>query len=214
MAYSSIKRKHCRCSDDCPKMPTISFGGYYYAHTPQEIKDAQGLKAKKGYQAARSKANLNAISRKVKSYAKENDALKSPNLGLKTLITKADEVFSKWVRSRDADKNGNVACVCCGKIYNLKDKTLRGDTVVQALHFVVRGVYSYRYSETAVNAGCCYCNLDMSLNPKDGVAYKQYREYMVSVLGEFLVNQIETEKYKVNRISHSYLEGIIKEYSK
>lgn len=214
MYNSTIKRKYCRCSDDCTKMPTISFGGYYYSHAPQEIKDAQGLKAKKGYQDARKRANLNSLSKQVKEYAKDKGALKSSNSGLKTLMAKADEVFSKWIRNRDADKNGNVACVCCGKIYNLKDKTLQGDTVIQALHFVVRSVYSYRYSETAVNAGCCYCNMDMNENPKDGVAYKQYREYMVSVLGEFLVGQIETEKYKINRISHSELEGIIKKYSK
>ena len=211
MYNSTIKRKKCKgCNDRYPK---VGLNGYCSTKCmPEDM--AANPKYSRSRTINRNAASLSSLSRKVKSCANEKDAVKSSNSGLKTLMAKADEVFSRWIRNRDADKNGNVACVCCGKIYNLKDKTLQGDTVIQALHFVVRSVYSYRYSETAVNAGCCYCNLDMNENPKDGVAYKQYREYMVSVLGEFLVGQIETEKYKINRISHSELESIIKKYSK
>lgn len=80
MAYNStITQKKCKCSPDCDKWPTTSFSGYYYAHAPQEIKDKQGLKAKRGYQNARNKASLSKLSRDVKSIAAENGALKSPN---------------------------------------------------------------------------------------------------------------------------------------
>jgi len=107
MAYSSIKRKYCRCSDDCPKMPTISFGGYYYAHAPQEIKDAQGLKAKKGYQDARKRQNLNSISRKVKSYAKENNSFGEPVNEQNRKLA-----IEKWFNDRRYEMTGYCVCGC------------------------------------------------------------------------------------------------------
>lgn len=44
--YSSIKRKKCKCSPDCPKYPTLGFSGYFAAHATQEIKDKVGTKRK------------------------------------------------------------------------------------------------------------------------------------------------------------------------
>jgi hypothetical protein len=46
MAYSSIKPKKCKCKEDCKKMPSMGFGGYYYSHAPQEIKDADNMRLK------------------------------------------------------------------------------------------------------------------------------------------------------------------------
>lgn len=37
MYNSTIKRKTCKCG--CGKYPTLSFGGYFASHAPQEIKD-------------------------------------------------------------------------------------------------------------------------------------------------------------------------------
>ena len=42
------------------------------------------------------------------------------------LLREADRLFSQFIRNRDADKNGNIACVCCGKIYNLEQVDKEG----------------------------------------------------------------------------------------
>lgn len=209
MGYNStIKRKYCKCSEGCKKMPSMGFGGYYYSHAPQEIKDAKGLKAKRGYQNSLSKARSNALAKKVGNYQREKE--RSP-MSLKMLLAEADSKFSHWIRERDAVL-GKIKCPCCGGIFGVKDKTPDGGMVVQVLHFVSRMVFSKRYSEIN-KAGCCYCNLKMHLDSK-GVEYQNYRALLVKELDEFTVSQIESDKYRINRITHSQLEDIIKKYSK
>ncbi len=105
MVYSSIVKKFCKCG--CGKyMPTIGFEGYYYAHAPAEIKEKQGKKAKKTYQAAVTRAKKGNLSRKVTKYAKLNDAHKT----LKNTV-KSD--LDIWFEERRLEMTG--ACVECGK---------------------------------------------------------------------------------------------------
>lgn len=101
MAYSSIVKKKCKCG--CEKYPTISFDGYYYAHAPQEIKNRQGLKAKRGYQNKLNKAKANNLSKKVKSFAKGEDAFRD---GGKTEL-------DKWYDYRRKEMVG--CCIECGR---------------------------------------------------------------------------------------------------
>ena len=109
MAYSTIKRKHCKCEEGCKKMPSMGFSGYYYAHAPQEIKDKQGLKAKRGYQNSLSRTRSNALAKKVRSYGKENVGIKTPEI-------KSQE---QWYLDR-RDEMLNV-CAECGAGTNVKD---------------------------------------------------------------------------------------------
>lgn len=44
MAYSTIKKKHCRCQPDCPKWPTLGYSGYFASHSPKEILEKVGTK--------------------------------------------------------------------------------------------------------------------------------------------------------------------------
>ena len=60
MAYSSIKRKKCKCG--CNRFPTIGYAGYAMTCAPQELKDKIGSKHKV---AQRVKANRYALSRKL-----------------------------------------------------------------------------------------------------------------------------------------------------
>jgi len=127
------------------------------------------------------------------------------------LLREADRLFSLFIRNRDCDKNGNAACVCCGKIYNIIENNLQGERVIQNLHFVKREVYSLRFDEYNCNAGCCYCNQDMNLNPK-GKAYNQYRQKLVADLGEDAVAEMELAHRNINRIEESQLKVIIEHY--
>ena len=107
MAFSSIVKRGCKCG--CGKPYTISFDGWFYAHAPQEIKDREGEKSKKRYQANRSRVNLNVLSRKVKLVAKKHDAFKSP----------AIKPQEQWYQDRRQEMTG--CCINCGNGTNVKD---------------------------------------------------------------------------------------------
>ncbi len=158
-----------------------------------------------------NKQKTNTLSRNLKEVQDKVSGGRQ-EVSIKGLMVKADKVFSEWIRNRDAVM-GKVKCVCCGREYGLKDKDDNGNVIIQNLHFVSRKVYSRRYSEMCCRAGCTWCNNSMDKEPA-GLAYQQFRAFLVSETDEFTVSQIENERYKVNRISHSYLQEVIKKYSK
>ncbi len=161
----------------------------------------------------RKRAILGVNSREIHKLPQEKkEGLNGAENALRSqMLKEADKVFSLFIRKRDADKNGNIDCVCCGKIYNLEDKTENGDTVVQCLHFVQRGVYSLRYDLVNCHAGCTWCNKDMNDNP-EGKAYHQFRDYLVACIGEEEVVAMEQQKRSINKITHEYIRSIIKKY--
>jgi len=208
MRNSTIKRKACK-NENCSKYPRLGMAGFCSKNCmPEEM---QGLeKYNKRSVMNRTASNLANLSRKVHSYQRERN---KPNNELKSaLLKKADDLFSKFIKKRDADERGNIKCPCCDLTYNLKDKTPSGDYIVQALHFVSRGVYSLRYKEAQVKAGCCYCNKDMFDFPL-GIAYKKFRDKLYLELGVGEVWMMEAEKRNINKLSHNDLEDIIKKYS-
>lgn len=62
------------------------------------------------------------------------------------------DMFSIYIRLRDADENGYVKCCTCGKMARW-----RGDGM-QAGHFVGRQHWGTRYNEKNVNTQCSGCN--------------------------------------------------------
>lgn len=62
------------------------------------------------------------------------------------------DMFSIFIRLRDADENGYVKCCTCGKMARW-----RGDGM-QAGHFVGRQHWGTRYNEKNVNTQCGGCN--------------------------------------------------------
>jgi len=208
MAFNStIKTKPCKCG--CGKPKKMGYAGYAgKSCLPEKLASLPRYATNKATNSYKAQI-LNKNSREVHNAQKENN---QPKIALKSLMVKADEVFSRWVRNRDSVM-GKVKCVCCGKVYGLKDKDNQGNTIIQNLHFVSRAIYSQRYSEFTCRAGCTWCNNDMDKNPT-GLAYQQYRSFLVSETDEFTISQIENERYKVNRISHSDLETVIRKYSK
>ena len=65
-------------------------------------------------------------------------------------LKKADSWFSKYIRIRDADENGYVACIACGRIKHW--------TKVDCGHFIKRQFMSTRFNEKNCNGECKYCN--------------------------------------------------------
>jgi hypothetical protein len=63
---------------------------------------------------------------------------------------KLDRIFSQYIRLRDADQNGYIRCISCGKIVLWKE--------ADNGHFINRKHMSLRFSETNCNAQCRSCN--------------------------------------------------------
>lgn len=69
----------------------------------------------------------------------------------KGLIKKLDQVFSEFIRTRTADKNGIVSCVTCGKKDHWK--------AMDCGHFVSRKHYATRWHEDNCAVQCKSCNV-------------------------------------------------------
>ncbi len=65
-------------------------------------------------------------------------------------LDKLDKAFSEFIRRRDADENGYIRCISCGKIVHWKD--------ADCGHFVNRKHLSVRWNEQNCNAQCRSCN--------------------------------------------------------
>lgn len=72
-------------------------------------------------------------------------------ISIPSLVDKLDDVFSLFIRLRDADKNGVVKCVTCGRFTDWKHNTDCG-------HFVGRGKYPTRWDEKNCAGQCKSCN--------------------------------------------------------
>lgn len=80
-------------------------------------------------------------------------------------ITSANRTLTKWfnifVRVRDADSDGNLTCISCGK------KAHYNDNVFDAGHFVPSKYLATRWLEENVNSQCKGCN-----NSANGAMYQ------------------------------------------
>jgi hypothetical protein len=66
------------------------------------------------------------------------------------LVATLDRWFSKYIRLRDADKNGVCRCITCRTPHYWKD--------MHAGHFVLRDRKPTRWDERNVHAQCPHCN--------------------------------------------------------
>lgn len=164
----------------------------------------------------RNRANLTNLSSMVWKVQKEVNAVKSSENGLNgksnsELMKLADILFSRFIKKRDADSRGSVTCPCCGGSFNLKEKNQSGEYVVQCLHFVKRSVFSLRYSDKNCALGCSRCNKNQHFNT-NGKEYKNFKQFLVNKYGTLEVEMMEKENRKINKISASFLNEIIKKY--
>lgn len=127
------------------------------------------------------------------------------------LLKQADRLFGDFVKRRDT-VDGKIKCPCCRKWYDIDAKMHDGSKLVQPLHFVSRKVYSQRWNELQVFAGCGLCNKRQHDNPR-GIEYQNYREFLVDLYGEQEVVEIELSHRAINRIEEQQLRTIIELYS-
>ena len=119
---------------------------------------------------------MTPLQRKGKS--QNNPLRKSRSLRPKkesTLKKNLDDVFSKFIRQRDADKNGMVRCCSCGTMLHWKDS--------DASHFVSRKYLYTRYDERNVHASCRKCNRFLEGN-KEGYSLFLINKYGATIFAE------------------------------
>ena len=112
---------------------------------------------------------------------------------LPKLIKKAQEVFNKYIRNRDAE----MSCISCGQWYDYWD----------AGHYVpVKNSSFLRFHEWNVHKECKRCN------GFDEFHLIGYRRNLVNKIGEDAVKWLEDNRHQVKKWSREELEEIIKKY--
>lgn len=111
---------------------------------------------------------------------------------------KLDRIFSQYIRLRDADQNGYIRCISCGKIVFWKE--------ADNGHFINRKHMSLRFSETNCNAQCRSCNRFDEGNMTG------YNLGMIKKYGQQTVDLLIISKNKANKISNIEYKILIKHY--
>jgi 5-methylcytosine-specific restriction endonuclease McrA len=113
----------------------------------------------------------------------------------KTIITKLDNIFSKYIRLRYS-KNEMSECVTCGKQDHWKKQ--------QAGHFISRKHYATRWDEDNVQVQCSGCNV-----------FRYGEQYLFSkYLGTDLSEQLLVKSRKIQKFTDNELLDMIDLYTK
>jgi hypothetical protein len=116
-------------------------------------------------------------------------------MGIKTLKTKLDDIFSLYIRLREATDEGLVQCFTCGKVRYFKDRMHCG-------HFQSRRHISTRFDEQNCQVQCAGCNW------KDGEQFK-FSLALDSKYGKGTAEDLLCKAIKTLKIMpHEYKEKI------
>ncbi|MDR1346817.1 MAG: recombination protein NinG [Prevotellaceae bacterium] len=115
------------------------------------------------------------------------------------LIAKLDRIFSESVRRRDADEDGYIRCISCGKIVHWKDS--------DAGHYVNRRHLALRYDEKNVNAQCRACNRFDEGNMIG------YHAGLIKKYGEGVIQYLEIKKHNTAKYGKFEYQTLIKYYT-
>ena len=117
-----------------------------------------------------------------------------------TLMRKADDAFSLFIRTRDSQEYEGryFKCISCGRVLPIDQ--------ADAGHMINRAHMSLRFNELNVNAQCRHCN-----RFREG-DYSGYRKGMIQKIGLQKVELLEAAKNVTNKISNFELEILTKHY--
>lgn len=117
-----------------------------------------------------------------------------------TLMRNADEAFSLFIRTRDAQpyEGRYFRCISCGRILPIEQ--------ADCGHYVNRSHMSLRFSELNCNAQCRHCNRFQEGNIQD------YRKGLIKKIGEPRLLLLEAQKNVTNKITNFELELLAKHY--
>ena len=150
----------------------------------------------------RRKSPLRSRSMKSEKSKFEISEIKTPTrkASRSTLMRKADDAFSVFIRTRDSQAYEGRAfrCISCNRIL----------PIIQADcgHYVNRSHMSLRFSEQNCNAQCRHCNRFQEGNIQD------YRKGLINKIGETKVLLLEAQKNVTNKVTNFELELLAKHY--
>lgn len=121
---------------------------------------------------------------------------KQKSIGQLEKIT--DKWFSYYIRLREADENGMVSCVTCGKRLHWKE--------VDCGHFRTRNKKIHRYSEKNCHVQCTYCNQFLK-----GEQFK-HGLYIDRKYGQGFAEFLTSTEHQICKRSRMDFEQLIIEY--
>ena len=111
----------------------------------------------------------------------------------KQLVKELDSAYSKYIRQKDADDNGQVKCYTCDKVKHWKS--------IDCGHYISRRHLSSRFFEKNTKPQCKGCNIFKEGN-KPVFALELIKEYGKDVLEELDSLSHIKMKYDRNRLSN------------
>jgi len=109
-----------------------------------------------------------------------------------------DRVFSEYIRRRDADSNGFVRCISCGKILSWQESDCG--------HFINRKHNATRYDEINCNAQCRSCNRFDEGNMQG------YRKGLIAKYGLKAVENLEIKKFNTCKLGKNEIAVLVQIY--
>jgi len=122
-------------------------------------------------------------------------------MSVRDLKKRADTIFSRYIRLKNADYRGYVRCITCGVVKHWKDG-------MQAGHFQSISHNSTRYHDQNVNPQCVGCNIF-----KQGEQYKHGKAIDLKY-GKGTAGKLERLAKKSKQFTSEELEKMIKKYRK
>ena len=136
----------------------------------------------------RSQRRLRGLKRKV--------AAKRPKVkSISKLLKEADALFSKIVRSRNVDKEGNCTCYTCGHRAPLKR--------VQCGHLISRWYKIVRHDFDNARVQCWVCNI---YKKGDSI---NFRRKLIAEIGKERVEAAEEKCSQKFKLTREYLLDLI-----
>jgi len=113
-------------------------------------------------------------------------------MNYKELEKALDKVFSEYIRLRDADSNGYVWCITCGRTHYWSD-----GHQINCGHFIPRGRKATRFDERNCHGQCVKCNMYKSGE------WDIYEQRMIELYGKEVVEEIK-QKSRIGGGYNSY----------
>jgi hypothetical protein len=117
----------------------------------------------------------------------------------RSLVAKLDRVYSRFIRMRDADNEGRVNCVTCGRQFHW--------TEVHCGHWIKRQHMAVRWDERNTASQCVRDNLHM------GGCQDVYGKYIIDRYGLDAFNELLAKKHETKKWTRGELEEMIQTYS-
>lgn len=121
---------------------------------------------------------------------------KPKRLTIPILQQRLDQVFSEYIRLRDANENGFCKCVTCGSMWRWQ--------ALQNGHYIDRRHIGARYDERNCNSQCSSCNIGLRGN------LDKYKRAIIEKYGVKVLEELESTKRSMEKLTVvDYQEKIV-----